>query len=201
MRPIVLGFLCGSWALLTPPLQAACQCDTQTPEELRDQATLIFSGTVSDIQTDKQTSEKTFDFDVIDTFKGDTDLDVKLADSGAGTDCDLGMKEKENYLVYARWVWGAMVTNRCFGTKKLDQADADTKVIGPSDSWKSEQYPQLKKACMGHDGAFCCLRSVDAMAKGGFLPENPDTGCPPGLVPDRLKCAGSLRWCIPAINP
>ena len=92
---------------------------------------MIYSGTVSEIQTDKQTGEKTIVFDVIDTFKGETDLDVKLTDSKAGTDCDLGVKEKENYLVYARWEWGAMITNRCIGTKKLDQADADAKIIGP----------------------------------------------------------------------
>jgi hypothetical protein len=198
MRLFFVGLFCGS-ILAWRPL-CACTCETQTTEELRDQANLIFSGTLSNIQVDKKTGETSYVFDIIDLFKGTADLDVTLTDSLAGDDCALELKEKDTYLVYARWVWGAMVTSRCFGTKKIEDANDDAKVIGPGSSWKSDQYPTLKKSCMGHDGAFCCLKSVDTMAKDGYLPENPESGCPSGLVPTRLKCAGSLRWCIPATN-
>lgn len=156
----------------------------------------VFTGTISEIHVDKKTQEKSVTFDVLDTFKGDPVDDMTLTDSEAGTDCAIDFKLKDNYLVYVRWIWGARVTSRCVGTKKMEQAASDAKVLGPGDELREDLYTKLQPMCMGTPGAFCCLASLRAMEKGHYLPE-PEAGCPDTTVPDRLRCGGSMRWCIP----
>ena len=57
-------------------------------------------------------------------------------------------------------------------------------------------YKELWENCLGKLTTRCCLSSISAMRKHYYLPE-PDSGCPDGTIPDRLKCAGSELWCIP----
>jgi hypothetical protein len=99
-------------------------------------------------------------------------------------------------MVYARWQWGATFTARCWGTKRLEQALGDVKVLGPSDAWKGKVYDRLKEMCMGRRDTSCCLDSVKAMSRGAYLPE-PEKGCDEGTIPDRLRCSGSYQWCLP----
>jgi hypothetical protein len=152
---------------------------------------------VSDIRIDKKTGVKTIVFDVLDSYKGSPDSEMSMTDAQAGTDCGIDFKEGDSYIVYAHWEWGAVVTSRCYGTKPLESAASDAGALGPSDSAKEKFYSQLQKLCMGRLDTLCCLASIKAMHQGYYLPE-PDEGCPTGTVPDRLKCNGSIRWCVPA---
>jgi hypothetical protein len=194
------------WTLLLLPivhpvlLQAACECPSATPADQLEMATLAFHGTVEDIRLDKKSGQTNILFDVIDSFKGSPDTEVTLTDALAGTDCAMEFKEKRSYLVYAHWEWGTMVTSRCMGTKPLEKATEDAQALGPSDAAKAKYYEKLQALCMGRMDTTCCLASLRAMKRGGYLPE-PETGCPERQVPDRLTCAGTFRWCVPVSEP
>lgn len=175
---------------------AACECPPYTPQEQLELATYAFTGRVSEIRSGHQSATKTIVLDVIDTFKGSPQSEILVVDAMAGTECDLGVQEGESYLVYARWEWGQVVTSRCLGTKPVEKAHADAKVLGLPDAAKEKMYSRLQEACMGRRDTPCCLASVRAMREGYFVPE-PEGGCPAGMAPDRLRCAGSYRWCIP----
>lgn len=196
MRRSILLLLC----LITLPLRAysACECPTHTIDEQKEAATYVFSGTVADSGTDRKTGERRVSFDVNETFKGDPGTEIDLVDAG-GADCALDVHEGENWIVYARWQWGAKATSSCWGTKKVEHASKDATALGPADSWKAKQYPKLRDACMGHRDVGCCLNSVKTMAARGYLPE-PEEGCAAGTIPDRLTCPTSYTWCIPIVE-
>jgi len=102
--------------------------------------------------------------------------------------------------VYAKWLWGATMTSRCWGTKRLDQvADADGKNLGPGGIAKSKYYERLRVYCMGRPDTPCCLSSLKAMSARGYLPQTEEL-CPDGMVPDRLRCMGSYVWCVPVTD-
>ena len=118
--------------------------------------------------------------------------DMKVTAAVAGDGCDLPYEEWQKYLVYAKWEWGNVITSRCLGTKLLIKAKDE---LGPSQEIKNKLYIKLRNACMGRYDTPCCLSSLKAMRVGYYIPE-PDDGCPAGLVPDRLHCAGSYTWCV-----
>jgi hypothetical protein len=66
---------------------APCECPSETPQEQQEVATYIFTGQVSDIHTDKLSGQKAYEFDVLDTFKGNPHDPMMLGDFMAGTDC------------------------------------------------------------------------------------------------------------------
>lgn len=138
------------WGL--PRVHAACICEPSTTEEKIERAITVFSGTVSAVHVDKKTKEKSFTFDILDTYKGDPVDDMTLTDSEAGTDCAIDFKLKDNYLVYVRWVWGARVTSFCAGTKKMEQAASDAKVLGPGTSCEKTSTPSCSPCAWGHRG-------------------------------------------------
>jgi hypothetical protein len=174
---------------------AACECPALTPQDALEQATYAFVGALSEIRTDKKTGATKLEFDVTDSFKGNPDDDVELIDSMKGTECELEAKERQTFLVYARWQWGNVVTSRCFGTRPIER-ESDAANLGASNSMKEKMYEQLQKLCMGRKDTPCCLNSLKIMSESHYLPE-PEEGCPSGSIPDRATCAGSLRWCIP----
>jgi hypothetical protein len=188
---------------LTFPLseaRAACKCPPATPEELQDQATMIFNGEVADVRTERASGRKEIKFDVNDHLKGDAASEVTLTDQLARTECAIDFKERESYLVYLRWEWGHNVTSQCLGTKRLEEENRLDASLGVPDAAKQKMYDRLQVHCMGQPGTRCCLQSVNAMRRAYYLPE-PSTGCPSGSVPDRLSCAQSYRWCVPATEP
>lgn len=185
--------------LLPAFLRAACQCPESAAEEQLEAATYAFSATVSDTGLDKKTGEKRMTLDVNEIFKGEPGTEIELIDLEGTTDCALDVKDNQQWMVYARWQWGKKVTSRCFGTKRINEAVGDLNVLGPAESWKQKQYPRLRDHCMGKKEVPCCLNSVKTMAAGGYLPE-PETGCPEGMIPDRLKCPTSYTWCIPTLD-
>jgi hypothetical protein len=176
---------------------ATCQCPALTTEEQQEQATYIFTARVMDTGVNRETGKKEIMFDVLDIYKGNPGSELTAADALAKGPCELSVREEEGYLVYARWEWGAVVTSRCAGTKKLEKAIADAHALGPSDAIKETFYDKLQATCMGKKTTRCCLDSLRAMRSGRYLLE-PEGGCFVGTVPDRLRCAGSLRWCVPA---
>lgn len=175
---------------------AVCECPQATPEELLDLATFAFSGKVAEILTERSTGKKTIVFDVVDSFKGSPTPEMKFIDGEANTACDMEFTPGVDYLIYARWEWGKIVTSRCYGSKRLEKAVKEVKQLGPADAAKEKQYDQMNKYCMGRKDTPCCLASVKAMRAGYYLLE-PENGCPDGQVPDRLRCAGSHVWCVP----
>ncbi len=188
--PFVLHFIAISY------LYGACHCDPLSAQEKIANAIAIYTAKVSDVRKNKESGKSEVSFDIDETYKGEPENEMILTDAKAGSDCAILFQEKESYLVYARWEWGLKVTDRCAGTKRLEEAVAELHQLGPSDTVKSKFYPELKKVCMGQETTFCCLKSVDAMEKGVYAAE-PDGGCAGGTIPDRLTCAGSLRWCVP----
>jgi hypothetical protein len=191
--------LLSSLLLIATALWSAdCQCPKVSPQDLLETATIIFRGTVDEIQTPKKGPVR-YLFVINDTFKGDTDNEIILQDAEAGQDCASTFEKNKEYLVYARWQWGLRQTSRCWGTKPIDQANADQSLLGPGDEWKSKLYPKLHDACMGTYETPCCLAGVKAMEKGHFLPE-PENGCSDGMRPNVVNCKGSLRWCEPIVG-
>ena len=180
-----------------PRVWAECICPPAKAQEQRDLATYVFNGDVWDVTKDKATGKNVITFDVNDTFKGKPAERIELTDSEAATDCRTDFKEGETYLVYVRWLWGAYLTSRCWGTKRLEQASSEGAVLGPGDVWKGKLYGKLQELCMGRRDTPCCLSSLSAMREGSYLPQ-PEEGCPDGTIPDRLRCDGSYLWCVPA---
>ena len=134
--------------------------------------------------------------DVDEIFKGSPKPETEIVSDASGADCDLTFEEGKQYLVYARWEWGQMVSSRCMGTKMINQARSDAAALGPSESTKERFYIHLRNACMGRIDTACCLASLKTLRQDYYLPE-PEGGCPSGMIPDRLRCAGSYTWCIP----
>ena len=188
--------------LLSPALafSAECKCPTVTPQDQMEAAAYVFRARLADVTLPKK-DVPAFVFDVNDTFKGEPPLELLVQDAERDTPCALSMETGKEYLVYVRWQWGLYKTSRCWGTKAIEQANADRAVIGPGDEWKAKLYPKLRQTCMGTYVTPCCLASVRAMELGRFMPE-PNNGCPDGMKPNVAACQGSLRWCEPiAGNP
>jgi len=186
-------------ALALARAPAQCDCPASSPKDHLQAATYVFTGTVSELDADRQTGVKSVVFDVDDSFKGSPPAEVRLTDRMAESGCALPFKTDESYLVYAHWVWGAVVTSRCDGTELLKDGQ-QASALGPTDAAKEKYYDRLRGACTLHEDVGCCKASVTAMGQGGYLPE-PSEGCPEGMVPDRLKCFGSYLWCIPIGQP
>jgi hypothetical protein len=185
----------GALFLAMPLWGADCHCPALTPEEQQDQATYVFTGRVMDAGTNRETEKREVLFDVQDTYKGAPESEMTVVDTLGGGPCELAVKEEETYVVFARWDWGSVITSQCAGTKKLD-AGTDPRRLGPSDALKEKFFDRIQAQCMGKKTTGCCLESLKAMRKGRYLLE-PESGCYPGTAPDRLACAGSLRWCVP----
>jgi hypothetical protein len=177
----------------SPPADCGC-ADMTVPERLSD-ATVAFTGQVFDVRSPKKGRRSMF-FDVDEIFKGSPKPETEIVSEVSGDACDLTFEEGKMYLVYARWEWGQMVTSRCMGTKSIHQAKSDATALGPSESLKEKLYDHLRNACMGRVDTLCCLASLKAIRQDYSLPE-PEGGCPSGMIPDRLRCAGSYTWCIP----
>ncbi len=161
-------------------------------QERLDDATYAFTGMVVEAPAPKK-SKRTAVFEVDEIFKGSPAPEMKVQAEATSDGCDLNFKEAQNYLVYAKWEWGNVITSRCMGTKLLVKAKSE---LGPSQALKDKLYVKLRNACMGRYDTPCCLASLKAMRKDYYLPE-PEGGCPSGMIPDRLRCAGSYNWCIP----
>jgi hypothetical protein len=179
---------------------ADCQCPPATPKEQTELATYVFNGDIWDISRPVGGGKAVITFDVNDTFKGDPPPRLELEDQEDGGECALNFHEGESYLVYTRWRWGTTLTSRCWGTQRLDKVGAEGQALGPGSIAKSRYYEKLRVLCMGRRDTRCCLSSIKAMQDGGFLPKTDDS-CPDGMIPDRLKCAGSYTWCVPATEP
>src|SRR5262249_13521804 len=154
---------------------ADCKCPAMTTKEETDAATYVFNGDVWDVAFEHGTNKKVITFDVNDTFKGKPADQLEMRDNEDGKECAIDFHEGETYLVYARWQWGSMLTSRCWGTKKIQEALGDAGTLGPSAALKEKYYEQLRISCMGRIDTPCCLASVKAMRAGGFLPQ-PETG-------------------------
>lgn len=179
---------------------ADCKCPPITTQEQSDQATYVFNGEVWDVELDpKQGIAKTITLDVADVFKGDPGTRIEVQQE-SDKECAIAFHEGESYLVFARWRWGATLTSRCWGTKRLQEVGADAATLGPGDVALSKYFEKLRVYCMGRRDTPCCLDSIKAMRKGRYLPA-PDAGCPEGMIPDRLRCEGSYTWCVPATDP
>jgi hypothetical protein len=174
------------------PEPTDCGCESLTTPEKLEQATYAFTGMVLEAGSPKK-GRRTIVFDTDEIFKGSPKQEMEIVEDISGTDCDFSFENGQNYLVYARWEWGSAVTSRCMGTKLLEKANA--KALGPSEEMKDKLYLHLRDACMGRLDTSCCLESLKAMRADYHVPE-PEEGCPSGMVPDRLSCAGSYTWCI-----
>jgi hypothetical protein len=172
--------------------EPVCTCESMTVQERLEDSTYAFTGMVVEAPAPKN-GKRTAIFDVDEIFKGSPTPEMKVTSEVKGDGCDLKFEEAQNYLVYAKWEWGTVMTSRCMGTQLLVKAKNE---LGPSQELKDKLYIKLRNACMGRSDTFCCLASLKAMRKDYYLPE-PEEGCPSGMVPDRLRCAGSYQWCIP----
>ena len=200
-RLFVITFLMLTPLIARPVHAAGCQCAVTPTKDLADAATYVFNGEVWDVEIDRNSHKKVIIFDVDDTFKGKpSNAKLEMNDNEDGKECATDFHEGETYLVYARWQWGAMLTSRCWGTKKIQDAAADTNTLGASGSLKAKYYDKLQVYCMGRPDTPCCLSSLKAMREGGYLPQ-PETGCPDETIPDRLRCEGSYLWCVPTLEP
>jgi hypothetical protein len=176
---------------------ADCSCPDAKPEDLVDRASDVFQGRLLDIRTEKKTKERRLFFEYLENYKGDLKEDTDIRDDTAGTDCAIAFKEGEIYMVYARWEQGFTVIKSCSGTKLVKlAAGEEAAAVGPSDDYRKKLYAKMQVLCMGHRDTFCCLNSLKALEAGKYFPE-PDEGCPEDMKPDRLRCNGSLVWCVP----
>jgi len=165
-----------------------------------DQATYVFNGEVWNVEMDRKTHHTVITFDVDETFKGQfRDSRMEMSDNEEGKPCATDFHEGESYLVYAKWLWGSMLTSRCWGTKRIQEAGKDAGAVGVSGEMKAKFYDKLRVLCMGRRDTPCCLSSLKAMRAGNYLPQ-PEQGCPDETIPDRLRCAGSYVWCMPTLE-
>jgi hypothetical protein len=179
----------------TETVSSSCGCESlNTAEKLRA-STYAFTGQIEEVRAVKK-GRRTLVVDVDEIFKGSPKQDMEIVTEVSGGECDLSFEEGKKYLVYARWEWGSAVTSRCMGTKSIERARGDASALGPSEAMKEKLYIRLRNACMGRIDTVCCLSSLKAMRREYDVPE-PENGCPEGMIPDRLRCAGSYSWCIP----
>lgn len=166
-----------------------------------DAATYVFRGDIWDVEVDRATQKKVITVDVDDIFKGKPpDARVEMGDNEDGKECAIDFHEGETYMMYVHWQWGAMLTSRCWGTKKIQEASGDAGTLGAGSTEKDQFYEKMKVSCMGRRDTPCCLSSLKAMREGRFLPQ-PEDGCPDETIPDRLRCEGSYIWCVPTLEP
>ena len=182
-------------AAATTAEEPVCACESMSIQERLDDSTYAFTGMVVEVPASKK-GKRTAVFAVDEIFKGTPKEEMKVTTEATGDACDLNFEEAQNYLVYTKWEWGNNITSRCMGTKLLVKAKNE---LGPSQELKDKLYIKLRNACMGRYDTLCCLTSLKAMRKDYYLPE-PEDGCPPGMIPDRLHCAGSYNWCIPLLE-
>jgi hypothetical protein len=182
----------------TAAFSAECECPAATPQDLVEEATAVFRGTLEEIRTPKN-KPVSYLIVVNDTFKGDPQVEWLIQDADSGTPCAFTFEKNKEYIVYERWQWGLKKTSRCWGTKEITKAKPDQATLGPGDEWKEKLYPKIREGCMGRYDTACCLSSVKAMEQGHYLPEAED-GCPDGFAPNVVHCKGSLRWCEPIVK-
>jgi hypothetical protein len=134
IRPLALVALAlaalAAAVLVHPPKPAyACSCMMPpAPQEARDQAQAVFSGTASDVQPGKDGVLVTFD--VARVWKGPDDARLTLATPASSASCGVEFVPGEEYLVYAFAQDGELSTNLCTRTAPLANAADDITALG-----------------------------------------------------------------------
>ena len=126
--------------LVTAAPAAACTCvESPPPAEALEQADLVFTGTVTKVETiDTGRGGRTFPqvavrFDVDDVYKGRSGAKTVIETAESSAACGYTFEEGVTYLVYAfdpSEASGAPTTSLCTRTAPIDQAGEDLDAFG-----------------------------------------------------------------------
>jgi hypothetical protein len=129
-------------SVLMPPTRPAyaCSCVRQSvPNQALADATVVFSGQVTNIGQVKGRLNITFRVD--EQWKGDSAQSLVIQTAATTAMCGYPFEVGQTYLVYANRRQGRLQTNQCSRTTLLSQAAEDLSVLSkdiPCKGWKAE---------------------------------------------------------------
>jgi len=123
-RTCVVLVLASGGLFLGPVTPAcACSCKELTPEESRDEADLVFAGTVTEIDRPlfvlSSADPVTVTLAVSRAYKGEVATRMTLTTPLDGASCGYPFVEGKEYLVFARRDGGEITTSLCAGNQDL----------------------------------------------------------------------------------
>ena len=132
---LAIVLVAGSF-LVDPSAAFACSCMPQTKPQLADNASVIFTGTVTSVGAvygwpawacgPRSTAERaTFGFDVETVFKGESSRSVTVTTAMSGASCGFEFVAGKRYTVFARSIDGRLETNLCNGNELGEIVAAD----------------------------------------------------------------------------
>jgi hypothetical protein len=115
LRALLAGLLLTGVLVLGGASAAhACTCAPVRPNEQLDEAALVFTGTVVDVDETAYWRNTTwYRFAVDQVFKGDSAREVELRTAASGSSCGFEFEDDRRYLVYASAHRGALTTGLC----------------------------------------------------------------------------------------
>lgn len=111
----VLGVLLSTLMLMGTGPAFACSCVMASTAEHAERADLVFTGTVTSVERDRQTA--TYDVRVDRVFKGDLDNgDVEIGSSGQSTACGVDLPKSTEAVFFVTTEAEGLRMNACGGT-------------------------------------------------------------------------------------
>jgi hypothetical protein len=134
-RAILAAFTAAVFAiavLLHPPGRAyACSCVVPPPVgQARDQAAAVFTGVVSAVVRQTESSQVEVRFNLTESWKGPIGPTLSLSTSASSASCGYEFVEGQRYLVYASEQDGALSTSLCSRTAPADGAADEIASLG-----------------------------------------------------------------------
>ncbi len=116
--------------LLAHPIWA-CECDLPlSPQAAADSADIIFEGQLVHQTTNWMSGGMKFTFAVRQYWKNRVDSVMVINSGFEQTDCGYAFQKDRVYLVYGQKKF-SVKTDRCSGTKPIEEAALDLQLLGP----------------------------------------------------------------------
>ncbi len=129
VRKTVLSTTLAVLALLGADAALACSCaPLPEPQQARDQAAAVFTGTVLGIT--QEGNLRLVRLRVEESWKGVRCGEVTVTTGLGDADCGYAFQEGQSYLIYADKQQGKLSTNICTRTKPTAEAGEDLAALG-----------------------------------------------------------------------
>ena len=129
IRKISLSMTLALATLFTADAVLACSCaPLPEPQQARDQADAVFTGTVLGIT--QEDNRRLVRLRVEEAWKGARCEEVTITTGLGDSDCGYAFQEGQAYLIYADKQRGRLSTNLCTRTKPAAEAGEDLAALG-----------------------------------------------------------------------
>jgi hypothetical protein len=146
--PAILLLL--SLSVIVPPIRPAYACSCarpSAPNQALADATVVFSGQVTNIEQVKGRLNVTFRVD--EQWKGNSAQSLVIQTTATTAMCGYAFEVGQTYLVYAHHRQGRLQTNQCSRTTILSQAAEDLSVLSKDKPCKGWKGGKLKADAIG----------------------------------------------------